>query len=426
MLAWYIADLSVSGSDMRPRNFKYFIILVTLIASNFFKSDLHAQTENLWPIQDAYTRFVKATTVVTSGKDKFTVAFMDSGLMAGLGILKNNDRVPSYYGLNTVSSALSILADARLSALWPALIEWGGPSLDKLRSRQVEESRLSYVAGYTSINPRNTAESTASLNDARPMMQYASTLSDTGDVKKAIFMLQQSLFFRKVNSQLTTDLGRSDYTLITLRLASALNEDGRVDEAIAALRDAEGVLGNDPYAINLQVNRAAFLAENGKYAEALTLIDQAQRDYEAQPKKNSERAKVAGSYRQFDWIRACALNGIDRTKEAKSIFYGLQKNKEPKDKYFVVSSNLELLFRAAVCMNNPDLVSEAFIENLNDQPLGSPVALLMQPSRNLRFFNREMAEQVRANPAVKAALDERMRILPKELEPALNKWQSSN
>jgi len=258
------------------------------------------------------------------------------------------------------------------------------------------------------------------------MMQYASTLSDTGDVKKAIFMLQQSLFFRKVNSQLTTDLGRSDYTLITLRLASALNEDGRVDEAIAALRDAEGVLGNDPYAINLQVNRAAFLAENGKYAEALTLIDQAQRDYEAQPKKNSERAKVAGSYRQFDWIRACALNGIDRTKEAKSIFYGLQKNKEPKDKYFVVSSNLELLFRAAVCMNNPDLVSEAFIENLNDQPLGSPVALLMQPSRNLRFFNREMAEQVRANPAVKAALDERMRILPKELEPALNKWQSSN
>lgn len=322
----------------------------------------------------------------------------------------------------TPDDALAVLADRKLEPLWPALLAWAGPDLGLFRDRYVAD----YRRNFERRSPADSLSSGEMLARprARALQQYAEALWRTGKAAEANALLRAELDRsrpRKLGVYRSQDL-----TLIGLKLALQTRRSGDAPGALAIVDGLIGSgLGKDPYdRLNLDVNRAAYLAESGRHAEALALIDRALAAYAAQ-RKDDEINKVAGSNRHFAWIRACALKGLGRQDEARAEWATVVGSGEVRDEELPVTSTESILVRGLVCMQDVEGAARQLAAGLEHEVggLGSPVLLYAQTEGAWRDMFGDAISAVLETPVMRAALESRARALAPAFAPALRHWR---
>jgi|GEM_PF-3430966 len=321
----------------------------------------------------------------------------------------------------TVQSAVRLLADPRAKSMWEPIIRWGEADLSVLRDRRIAAARIAAEGAGVLPLPTQTSEAIVGPR-VRAVLQLAEALSGGGKIEEAIDLLRRT----RGNAPPGADIDRAtEYLSLTLRLASAVRlRDGNGKAAVRILEEARPLL--DPvYGLNMDVNRAAMLAQDGRHAEALALIEAAEADFRNRSSEEfgSDRARVPGSLRQFRWIRACALHGLGRTDEARTTFAQVVAAPEPGEAAWVAASNLQIRLRARNCMGDVEGLVDEFIAQLDGGLPGQLVFEWVQPGALLPLVAPATVAAVRAHPRLIAAMAGRVRLLPPELTPALNDWR---
>lgn len=317
--------------------------------------------------------------------------------------------------IDSVDQALTLLADTRYAFLWPALTEWAGADLTKLRARQLEVAKTMAAMGLPGA-PRDPAESSASRS-LRPVLRYATVLAESGNLAGAKALLSPLL--KEMDTG--TSEGLANWSMVAVRIAAVDAAAGDYAGAIALLADAPMRPGESAFRINHDINRAAYLAESGSYAEALQVIEGARAAFMAAESDMDKGEKIRGSLRHFDWIRACALNGLGRTDEAQALMASVKKQGEPTDPDFVITSNLAIARRAYFCMGDADGLADTLLRDLASRRLFLDTLLLLQPGFDDPRRRATLAK-LRADPRIQAAVSAQMRTLPDTMLPALNHW----
>src|SRR5690606_7451199 len=139
--------------------------------------------------------------------------------------------------------------------------------------------------------------------------------------------------------------------------------------SITHMDDAIRRLGSSDFRLNLLINRASYLAVDGRYREALHDADAAL----AGALRGPARLQVAGSRRHFDWVRACALAGLGRRDEARALAAGVAASEEPFSALVVLETSGSIRRRMNLCMRDAtsvmaDLIEAARASALSDLP----------------------------------------------------------
>ena len=193
-----------------------------------------------------------------------------------------------------------------------------------------------------------------------------------------------------------------------------------LDDSPAAARVYQSIIDNKlidlDYTINGAINYAAMLAELGRGKEALAMIDQT----EAMFIKANSGESVAGSDRQFAWIRACALHVLgDQAGADKAIAVIGSAPPALRDASGAIAPTAGIELRLAFCMKN-----EQRLEALLSTPdyLVDPAAATLQ-SGMIWFPRDRSATTARLYQRyAKAGRLQRMREMPAALVPAMNRW----
>lgn len=329
--------------------------------------------------------------------------------------------LPAEYEVSDRDTVLRILADDRLSPLWPVLLDWAGPRLERVRGFALPSLREAYRKQRNAAAPVSSAESTV-RPAARAALQLAAALVDAGYRDEAVALIIAEREARKARK---SDWQRIEYVTFTVRLSTMMHLSGRSSEAISLL-ESEARLGNEPYGINLDVNRAAFLAETGRFAESLALVDAISHQFDATQDGDYGRGgeKLPGSARQFDWIRACALAGLGRSGEAAPLIAALRTAPDPTDNVFVPAPGAQLRMRAAICMRDRDAMVRELLDDLTQSSFANAALIWLQPSLTPPFVEQRFLDEVRGDARLIAATEGRLRVLPADLTPALNAWRA--
>lgn len=319
--------------------------------------------------------------------------------------------------IDSVSALLGLLADRRAMPLWPTLIDWAGPGAEPLRDRQIGAARQALADG-AALYPGTTAAS-ASRPKARAALQLATLLDRAGKNDEALALLAAN----RPATPGTTDADLFEWVALTNRIAGIHREAGDFDRALAVLRDGEAAMGSEQfYSLNFRVNRAAYLAEMGRAADALATIDVAIRQFTDNNGNGSLGDRVPGSGREFSWIRACALRRLGRVSEADAEAMQMLADANPTDEVFVLKSTTEIAVRYARCIDDPKLAARVLASEVANQPIGASAFALLQPARERIPGDNAFFARVRAEPVMIAALGDRFRVLPDAFVPALNRW----
>ncbi|HEY0115598.1 MAG TPA: tetratricopeptide repeat protein [Allosphingosinicella sp.] len=350
-----------------------------------------------------------------SGAQRHSVALWalgDQAFVMGSGFEGGGQRL-------TVGVALRLLADRRLAFLWPAITNWAGPDLARLRDRSIAAARAASLAADADPHPMNTGEAMAT-GGVRATLQYADALAEGGRLAEAIHLLRRSRRAPAAGNVLQ----QSNFVSLTLRMASLSQLRNRDLESALQILD-EGRRAVDPaFVINMDINRAAMLATAGRHAEALALIDTARSQFEKQLQwdETVEIAPVPGSLRQFAGIRACALQGLGRHDEARAAFSQVVSAPESGDSSYALMTNAAIRLRSRICMRDVEGVVDEFVGQLDSGQMGQPVFSWVQPGNAHPGVDRDFVDAVRTNPRLAAAASNRIRTLPPEFIPALNHW----
>jgi len=364
------------------------------------------------PPADPYASLVKAKGQWNFEGQSYALEFLVDGKLAALRLRDRMTGVQNILPLSSPADFLGLLADRKVDFLWPAIAEWVGPSMERLRSNLLEAAKQGYDSRSPVFFANNTAESVMRA-PARAVSQYARALERTGDGAAAVDVLRREASTR----DLKTDWGRGEYSVLWAQMAGVLHTRGQSDAALAELSTGLAALGGSRYAGNLAITRAAVLAESGRYEEALVAINQLGKEYK------KTRGKVAGSDRQFAWIRACALQGLGRTADAKRAFPDLQNRPEPVDKDWIVPANASIQIRALTCLGDVEGLVMASIAELEGGRLTPRALLLLQPDYAMTEGGRRVWAEARRDPRLIAAAQGRFRQLPPEYAPALRSWR---
>lgn len=317
--------------------------------------------------------------------------------------------------IDSVDTLLGLLADRRVAPLWSALIDWAGLGAERLRDRKINEARRAFEEGRE-VTPASTADS-SSRPKARALLQLATALNRGGEHDEALALL----IANRPATPGKDDWDRNEWVALTVRIATSYAEAGELDRAVATLRDGEATMrGEQSFTINFKINRAAYLAEMGRAAEALALIDAA----EAKFKRNKGSGDpVPASDREFSWIRACALHRLGRVAEAETEASAmLHADERPTDPQFVLKPTSQIVVRYARCIDDPKLAAQVLASEVRDRLVGARAFVLLQPKREAALGANAFFARVRREPAMIAALGDRFRELPDVLVPALNRW----
>lgn len=316
--------------------------------------------------------------------------------------------------------ALQILADRRLSELWTPLLAITGAKLERLRDARLADVRRALAEGYTEFIPE-TPE-LALRPSARAAFVLANELAAAGQRDEAIRIAadMRGAVPRK------GDVGQHEWVTETLQLAWLRAMDGDVASGLKTLTEGIEPVRQSGYAVNLMLTRAAYLVESGAAADALALVEQARARFDApdQPKGKSKAHDIAGSNRQFDWLRACALMQLGRRDEATLLLTSFASTLTPRDKKFVTVSSPDLHLRYARCIDDAAMASQVYLDSLRDQVIGGYALVELQPARIDVRADANFYDRIRQDAALAPVLAERMRILPADLEPALTSWQT--
>lgn len=315
--------------------------------------------------------------------------------------------------------AVVMLADRRMEPMWEPLLFFAGNDLGELANRQVELRRTAMERRAPLGYARATLESLAD-HSTRAQMDYSLALADAGRMDEAI-----SLLDREIAASARPERGgwnrNQQWTWLSLQLRKAqiLYNRQNDDRAIAIWQELERTPGLDrSFRINVSMNLAAAYAETGRYQQALDLITTAGEQF-----ARSGGDQIAGSARQFAWIRACALRGLGRRDESETAMQSLDQAEEPQDwGGIALAGNRELRVRAAICLNDVDRLARV---------LSDPEAQLLTSSDMLqpgvlrrRAELADLREQLFAHPRM-TEYAARWRALPGDFQPVLRNFFGS-
>jgi hypothetical protein len=208
-----------------------------------------------------------------------------------------------------------------------------------------------------------------------------------------------------------------DWVLAKSRLASIMQYAGKVEESFRHYADIQDQAGKSEFALNGMINHAAVLAESGRHAEALALID---RTWEKFRKAGDEG--LAGSERQFAWIRACALDGLGRHAEADAAYAVVRNSGAVYDRDYMVDGKESIEWRGQWCRRQEsELKAFLLAELASHRPTMAVLAL--QPGYKPFYEDGALLAKMRADPEIRGAMAYRMRELPARMVPALNKYR---
>lgn len=326
-------------------------------------------------------------------------------------------QVERYVPIDSVGNLLALLADRRMAPLWPALADWGGRGAEALRDRQIDAARRAFADARV-IAPLSTAESSVRPR-TRALLRLATRLEEAGRRDEAIALLTAN----RPAGPGKKEFQRFEWVAIATRVSSIHRETDNFGQAIAALDGALAAMGDERYfSVNLMINRAALLAESGRYAEALTAADAALAAFKASARQYGTSDHVPGSGREFSWVRACALHGLGRFAEANAEVAEMLADTHPTDPQFVLKSTTDIAIRYAVCADDRQLAARVLADDLTNRPVGGRAFSLLQPARVQRAREAQVFAAVRDEAAMREALRDRFRLLPTEFTPALNRW----
>ena len=311
-----------------------------------------------------------------------------------------------------------LLIDRRLAFLWPALIEWGGPGLERLRQRMLADSAAAFAKGKTAYGSTIVQGMTSRV---AAYQERAFLLRAAGERERAIALLREA----------TDDWvsakkwGRIEQSILLVALANLIAQEERTEDADRLLAEAEGRLGPGIHLLNILVNRASILTRSGRYREALEIADSGAERYTAHAKTiGGTLTTVPGSQRYFASIKACALAGLGRAAEAREALAPALADREPRSLVLkVAQSNSEVRMSAFLCMRDRNALASEVVANVAADPIMPAAFVLMQPAVKLPLTDHAFLAEVRGDPQVIAALRDVARPLPPELVPALNDWR---
>lgn len=321
---------------------------------------------------------------------------------------------PRVIPLESSSAVLTFLADRRYEFLWGPLTAWTGADLARFRERQRRKAEaISLRTGSTAaLSP---AESVASGRLAE-FIQLTAIYLDIGERELAQAVMEKYLAAtrpRGGNDQRTVN-----WVLAKARLATILQTREKIDEALSHFDDVQRVAGRSVNSVNGAINHAAMLAEVGRYGEALQKIDAAWAFFS---RKAGDEA-IAGSERQFAWIRACALTGLGRTEEATATYATLRESGRVHDRDFIVAPKESIEWRANWCMRREGTLKNFLLDELRSERPTYAVLALQSDYRGTTE-NPALLAKMRSDPDIRAAAVTRMRALPIAMVPALNKYR---
>jgi len=257
--------------------------------------------------------------------------------------------------------AVAYLSDRRFEDFWPLLIRFGGEDGGKL-IEAVLKTRKERAAAI----PRRPGSGDTLLSalgqTSRAAVAEARILSALGLTPEANELLDKAL--PQPDSKGRYNKRKSfEWVAVSMTRAAGLQNAGYPEDAIEIYRKMEQ---NDAiaaeYRLNAVINRAALLAELGQGAAALELIEPAARQFVASPGD----AQVAGSMRQFDWIRGCALHKLGRSDEAQRVVSGIFATPRPSSRDFFVPAGGALEARYRWCIGDLDWLNAQLHKDLEE------------------------------------------------------------
>lgn len=325
-----------------------------------------------------------------------------------------SNRLPDLYELANSATVLALLADRNYGFLWDELTRWAGPDLGLFRER-LRQQAVAISNRSASLSPMTSAESATSPRVA-DFIRLTALYLQIGETRLAEQVMET--YLAAIGPSGRSTQRTNDWILAKARLATVLQVAGRVEESYRHYADIQAQAGRSDYALNGMVNHAAVLAENGRHAEALALIDAAWEKF----RKDAGDEGLAGSERQFAWIRACALDGLGRAAEADAA-YQLVRNSGPvADRDFIVDRKESIEWRAHWCRRRQlDVKALLLAELAADRP--TIAALVLQPTYKSELIDTALLAKMRADPDIQAAVAKRIRVLPPAMIPALNRYR---
>jgi len=388
---------------------------VVAIALGLASPALAAQVAELAKAQaaDPAAVYIRASGWVSSAKGPVFVELLTDKDEAAIRLRTADNATPEIHLLDTPYDALKLLADKRMQFLWQPLSEWAGPTLEPMRDRGLVKLRAAAAARRVERPSSSTVESTVRPR-VRSVLQLARYLIQIGRSAEAETLLQQEL--AGIRFKGGTSWSGIEWFSVGGVIASARWERGDSDGTIKQYEFMERTMGASAFTPNAMISRASFLARAGRYGEALSLIDATWAAWN----RDNRGVKVAGSDRQFGWIRACALEGLGRHAEAVAAFEPVLRSNDTRDPHYYVEEDSVLKVRGAACMKDSNALATLLEDQLRNDL--SPDALVtlqpsFRPKRDLALW-----EKVRSDPALRKAASERMRELPPEMTAALNSW----
>lgn len=348
---------------------------------------------------------------VSVGPETLVVSFVaTSPTSASLAIQREKAGVAIQL-LKTDRDILWVLSDQRLAPLWPAILSWASEDFSRLRTARLKEAEEKFrkpaqPLAWSNMSAKQIADQqvVATQRSYSKYTDYAHALFDAGEVVAAKRILQQGMALPPLES----DKGFSAI-MMPITLSGMLARLGDSRGAIAILEQAEQrfPLTTYPHAVNLTVNRAQLLAEQGRHSEALAAID-APNVRAALGKATDRGERIVGG------VRACATVGTKRAEEGQRSLKALQKD--------AIRDPIPYR-RALTCLGDGVGLRQSYLERLADPRLFNGDIIDMQPGLALIGPGRTLLADVRKDPAVLASFSARARTLPRSLTPALNGWR---
>jgi hypothetical protein len=256
----------------------------------------------------------------------------------------DNSAAWSRYIVHGPAEALSLLADQRLEFLWPALERWGGDDLSTLRNQTLDRTRRGWQEGRPTA-PTDAVAEIGMSSRGRAMAQYINALSDAGQWSTALDLLTSERKRARGNS-LRDQL---EISWIISHTAMVLERMAEPERELQTWREGIELFAGSVLSVNPRLSLAARLAETGRYADSLELSEVARAAFLAGDRSN----RVPNALPQFDWIRACALKGLGRAKEADVLMAGVADAEQVEMRLVRLPRVRDHEQRAYQCLRDP-------------------------------------------------------------------------
>ena len=338
----------------------------------------------------------------------------EAGKPARLILCVDQERYGVPVPIQSVDMALVFMAYRPFAPFWPAAEARWGADMGLLR----DEVRNTPIFDAMAANPYSKLMSERSAY-AIAASRRASSASDHAEARRLAEQELDRLAERRARNPERFD-DDFEMSLLILRIGNLV---AQREGASAGADHLKGLIAryaiDMEYRTNTDINLAAILAEAGRHAEALAIIEPLFAGFNPDP-NDPERYEIAGSVREFSWIMACALKGTAGEAAAGPFVTVVNSyRQQPVDQYINwTKTNAEIQLRMYKCLDDP----EGYAATLRRNPPGilAPVWIELQPKGRSIAGTRMFSAEARSKLAQEWS--DKYRPLPESYTPALQAW----